>query len=139
MALDWNVTDRYQWRYPSVTLLAPNVNAGAGRTPCPAFGRQKPKGSAMSLRHGPTLDDLLADSLIQTVMRADHVEPEALKALLNGAARRIAAGRASQRPNAVFVPSGSDRRTASCAARSPIGVRRSRRVHDGDCGTALCC
>jgi hypothetical protein len=93
----------------------------------------------MSLRHGPTLDDLLADSLIQTVMRADHVEPEALKTLLNGAARRIAAGRASQRGGAVFVRLGDDSRTASCAARPPIDVRRSRRVHGGDCGTALCC
>lgn len=93
----------------------------------------------MSLRHGPSLDDLLADSLIQTVMRADHVEPEALKALLNGAARRIAAGRTSQGPGAVFVGSGGDRRTASCATRPPIDVRRSRRVHDGDCATALCC
>jgi hypothetical protein len=47
----------------------------------------------MSLNHGPTIDELLADSLIQTVMRADQVEPQALKALLNGAASRIAATR----------------------------------------------
>ena len=92
----------------------------------------------MSLCHAPTLDDLLADSLIQAVMRADHVEPEALKALLNGAARRIAAGRASQRVGAGFVRLACDRRTASCAARPPISNRQSRRVRRDDYGTALC-
>jgi hypothetical protein len=58
----------------------------------------------------------LADSLIRVVMRADHVEPEALKALLNGAACRIAAGRrrhTAQRVEAIFVRSAVDRRRRS--------------------------
>ena len=36
----------------------------------------------------PTLDDLLADPLIQAVMRADHVETVALKRMLTGVAAR---------------------------------------------------
>ena len=62
----------------------------------------------MSLKHGPTIDDLLTDSLVQTVMRADHVEPQALKTLLNGVASRIAmrVGGASQRPAVLFLGFG---------------------------------
>jgi hypothetical protein len=51
----------------------------------------KLKGSVMLPRPSLTLDDLLADSLIQTVMQADRVEPEAVRALMDGAARRLAA------------------------------------------------
>ena len=54
----------------------------------------------------PTVDELLADSLVQAVMRADHVEPQALRTLLGRSARRLAdsrrarrrAGRARPRP-----------------------------------------
>ena len=63
----------------------------------------------MSLRHSPTVDDLMADSLIQAVMRADRVEPQALKSLLNSAALRIGAGR-RRRALTVFVRSAIDRR-----------------------------
>jgi len=60
----------------------------------------------MSLSYSPTIDDLLADSLIQTVMRADHVEPQELQTLLHGVANRIGGReRALQRPPAVFVSS----------------------------------
>ncbi len=44
----------------------------------------------MAYRSAQTIDDLLADSLIQKVMLADHVEPQALKTLLEGTARRVA-------------------------------------------------
>ena len=44
----------------------------------------------MAYRSAQTIDDLLADSLIQKVMLADRVEPQALKTLLDGTARRIA-------------------------------------------------
>jgi hypothetical protein len=74
----------------------------------------------MSLHHGPTIDELLADSLIQTVMRADQVEPRALRALLNGAAGRIAAGRrerAAERSSVVFVRSSGERRVREPDAR----------------------
>jgi hypothetical protein len=39
------------------------------------------------------LDDLLSDSLVRAVMRADHVEPEALRSLANAASSRIASRR----------------------------------------------
>ena len=47
----------------------------------------------MAYRSAETIDDLLADSLIQKVMLADRVEPQALKTLLDGTARRIADSR----------------------------------------------
>ena len=47
----------------------------------------------MAYRSAQTVDDLLADSLIQKVMLADRVEPQALKTLLDGTARRIAESR----------------------------------------------
>jgi hypothetical protein len=37
------------------------------------------------------IDDLLADSLVQAVMRADHVEPGALRSLLDSVSRRMRA------------------------------------------------
>ena len=47
----------------------------------------------MLKRHTPTVDELLGDSLVQAVMRADNVEPQALRTLLEVAAGRIAAAR----------------------------------------------
>jgi hypothetical protein len=44
----------------------------------------------MSLRWSATINDLMADALIQRVMRADRVEPEALRRLLTVATDRIA-------------------------------------------------
>jgi hypothetical protein len=44
--------------------------------------------------HSPqTIDDLLGDSLIQAVMRADRVEPRALKVMLTGVGAKVAAQR----------------------------------------------
>jgi hypothetical protein len=86
----------------------------------------------MSLRHSPTVDDLMADSLIQAVMRADRVEPQALKSLLNNAALRVDAGR-RRRARTVFARSAIDRRNGGCAAG------RAARVASEDCGSALCC
>jgi len=40
-----------------------------------------------------TIDDLLGDSLIQAVMRADKVEPRALKVMLTGVGAKVAADR----------------------------------------------
>ncbi len=54
------------------------------------------KGNAMSLQ---TIDNLLADPLIQAVMQADHVEAGALKGLLTRVGNRVAADRrAGARP-----------------------------------------
>ncbi len=47
----------------------------------------------MPQRPHPTFDDLIGDSLIRAVMRADRVEPEALRTLLAGAAARLDDGR----------------------------------------------
>ena len=94
----------------------------------------------MSLLHGSIVDELLADLLIRAVMRADQVEPQALRALLNGVASRIAAGRrerAAERSGVAFVRSSSDRRGRGPDA--PLAARRARRVDGEDCRSALCC
>jgi hypothetical protein len=53
----------------------------------------------MANRTGSTIDDLLADALIQKVMLADHVEPQALRSLLGAAQRRMTdASRAASAP-----------------------------------------
>ena len=100
----------------------------------------KRKGSAMSLSYNPTIDDLLADSLIQTVMRADHVEPQELKTLLYGVASRTG-GRecALQRPAAVFVSSANHGRTPSRGWNAGPTARRLGRVRHTGSGSALCC
>jgi len=88
-----------------------------------------------------TIDGLLADSLIQTVMRADHVEPEALKALLTAAVSRIAAGqdeRATQRAAVLVAGPPSERRATARATNAPA-PRRATAVPNKGCGTALCC
>jgi hypothetical protein len=91
----------------------------------------------MSLRYSPTVDDLLADSLIQAVMRADRVEPQALKSLLTSAALRIGAGR-RRRALTVFVRSAIDRRKTPRAADAPLAAGRTARVASEDCGSARC-
>ncbi len=45
----------------------------------------------MSPRYVQTVDDLLADPLIQILMRADRVEPSALKGMLSGVAAHVRA------------------------------------------------
>jgi hypothetical protein len=50
----------------------------------------------MSLNHIPTVDELLADGLVQAVMQADRVEPSQLRTLLGGVADRIARRRQSE-------------------------------------------
>jgi hypothetical protein len=94
----------------------------------------------MSLLRNSTIDALLADSLIQTLMRADQVEPQALRALLNGAASRITAtrrARAAERSGVVFVRSKSERGRREPDA--PLAALRAPRVRSGDCRSALCC
>jgi hypothetical protein len=91
--------------------------------------------------NGTTIDDLLADSLIQTVMRADRVEPQALKTLLNGVAGRIAARRREVAPRhagLVFVNPAGDQRNRPRETEAPHAIRRRGRVRGGECGLALC-
>ena len=78
-----------------------------------------------------TIDDLLADSLIQKVMLADHVEPQALKTLLDGTARRITeftvrghrTGGAGSRPARLV-----SRTAPSSAAHGTYDGRRMRSI-----------
>ena len=113
------------------------MSVGAGRVQSLVAKR---KGSAMSLSYNPTIDDLLADSLIQTVMRADHVEPLTLKTMLYGVASQIGGPeRALRRPAAVFVSSANHGRTPSRSWNAGPTARRSGRVRYTGSGTALCC
>jgi hypothetical protein len=91
----------------------------------------------MSMPYRTTIDELMADPLIQKVMRADRVEPQALRALMDGAALRIAEARAS-RPSVVFVNAPENRRNSLRRPNAPSPARRSPRSV-GDCGSALCC
>ena len=93
----------------------------------------------MSLSYSPKIDDLLADSLIQAVMRADHVEPQDLKTLLYGVASRIGGPElALQRPAAVFVSSANPSWTPFRSGNT-ASPRTARRVRDATYGSALCC
>jgi len=76
-------------RYQSVTWSARRVNAEKAASP----GKVNRKGIVMSPYYAQTVDDLLADPLIQAVMRADRVEPDALKGMLTGVAARVGANR----------------------------------------------
>ena len=73
----------------------------------------------------PTIDDLLADSLIQAVMRADHVEPQALKSLLKRAAGRTF----TERRQGIAQNVG---------AYSASTGRRTMRTNVGHCVLSLC-
>ena len=87
----------------------------------------------MAYRSAETIDDLLADSLIQKVMRADRVEPQALRTLLDGTARRIAE---SRRAAAVQVGQDLGRRGSF---RGPLLLMRpATRSTGGQCGASLC-
>ena len=66
-----------------------------------------------------TLDDLLADSLIQTVMQADGVEPEAVRALMDGAL--VVSPPAALRNTTAWLSRG---RTATGGRRSGLRIRR---------------
>jgi hypothetical protein len=86
----------------------------------------------MAQGNAPTIDTLLADALIRTVMRADHVEPQTLRSLLDGTARRIA----SRRANSVQVGQDLGRGGSVCGPLLPM--RPSARPTGGECGASLC-
>jgi hypothetical protein len=92
----------------------------------------------MSLRHSPTIDELLGDSLVQAVMRADNVEPQALRTLLTDTAFRVTAARAGPRPAGRRLAGPPiDGRAASRGANAPARVRPAPPADP--CGSALCC
>jgi hypothetical protein len=86
----------------------------------------------MAQRSAPTIDALLADALIQRVMRADHVEPQTLRSLLDGTARRIASRRASS------VQVGQDLGRRGSLRGPLLPMRPSARSTGGECGASLC-
>ena len=92
----------------------------------------------MSLRHSSTIDELLGDSLVQAVMRADNVEPQALRSLLVDAAVRVTGAHVEQKPaSRLLAKPPIDRRPAYRGANAPARVRPSSLADP--CGSALCC
>jgi len=88
----------------------------------------------MAHQNAPTIDDLLADPLIQKVMYADRVEPQALRNLLTGTARRLGD---SMRASSVQLTQELGRRGSM---RGPLALMRpSARVAEGECGASLYC
>jgi hypothetical protein len=87
----------------------------------------------MAHRNASTIDGLLADPLIQKVMRADRVEPQALKVLLQGTAGRIADAR---RAGSVQIERDLGRRNLF---HGPLLLMRpATRTTTGECGASLC-
>ena len=87
----------------------------------------------MAYRNAETIDDLLADSLIQKVMLADGVEPQALRTLLDGTARRLAESR-----RAATVQVGQDLGRRGWFRGPLLLTRPSTRATGGECGASLC-
>lgn len=92
----------------------------------------------MSLSHVQTVDELLADGLVQAVMQADRVEPAELRTLLSDVAGRIARRRQSERkalrffatPRLEWRPNAEDANALARALPAPIAQV---------CGAGLCC
>ena len=87
----------------------------------------------MAYRSAETIDDLLADSLIQKVMLADHVEPQALRTLLDGTARRVAEARRT-----ATVQVGQDLGRRGFFRGPLLLMRPATRTTGGECGASLC-
>jgi len=130
MALDEPVTDRYQRAIPTGTIPRLSSQIAAGND----AGRPVERNTSMAYRSAETIDDLLADSLIRKVMLADRVEPDALKTLLDGTARRLADAR-----RAVAVQVGQDLGRRGFV-RGPLLLMRPtpRSTGGGQCGASLC-
>jgi hypothetical protein len=98
------------------------------------------KGKAMSLSQTQTIDDLLADTLIQAIMRADHVEPQALKSILNGAASRIGSGRNSpwRHAGTISLKSALDQSATFWGTDAPLSPILTARVLRERCGAQPC-
>jgi hypothetical protein len=92
----------------------------------------------MSERVSPAIEELLEDSLVRAVMRADNVEPQALRTLLTDAALRVVVARIELKPGSELLTKPPiDRRTAPRAVSSPQRVRPTSAAEP--CWLALCC
>ncbi len=85
----------------------------------------------MSLSHAPTVDELLADGLVQAVMQADRVEPAELRTLLSGVADRIARGRQSEPKALRFFATPRLERRPDRRRRERSGARPARACRRG--------
>ena len=86
----------------------------------------------MAYRNAETIDDLLADPLIQKVMLADHVEPQALKTMLDRTALRLADSR-----RAATVQVGQDLGRRGFFRGPLLLTRPTARTAGGECGASL--
>ena len=92
----------------------------------------------MSLNFAPTVDELLADGLVQAVMQADRVEPAELRTLLSGVADRVARRRQSERkalrffatPRLEWRPNAEGANALTRALPLPVAEA---------CGAGVCC
>jgi hypothetical protein len=86
----------------------------------------------MTLRQDPTLEELLGDPLIQAALRADHVDPAALRTLFGAVAGRVAASRALEPARTAAAKPPADRRAAPWGAGAlPLPLADA-------CGAAFC-
>jgi hypothetical protein len=58
------------------------------------MARSPPEVTMDCYHYEPRLSDVLSDPIIQTIMTADHVDPETLEASLRKTARKVAQRRA---------------------------------------------
>jgi hypothetical protein len=94
----------------------------------------------MLLSRHPTINELLGDSLVQAVMRADHVQPQALRTVLADAANRVAAARLEREPRSGSGLYASPRIDSRETPRSPSRMPPIRRQPLADrCASAFCC
>ena len=77
-----------------------------------------------TLRDDFNIDDLLADSLVRATMRADGVDPIALRSLLDSAARRVQASTRRRAFVAYPRPEIGASRGALVLYRPPSELRR---------------
>jgi hypothetical protein len=111
------------------------------------------KGSAMAtLPDDLSIDELLADSLVGAVMRADRVDPIALGAQLRSVARRMEPGAerpafvANSRPHesaglsalVLHRPSAESRRLDSLVVPPHIGEALAAGARGALCGSGVC-
>ena len=85
--------------------------------------------------HAQTIDDLLSDSLIQVLMRADRVEPQTLKTMLGGVAVKVSASRRARALALSAVRfSGEQRRLLPPPVGLPLPALEWRGCEAGICG-----
>jgi hypothetical protein len=94
----------------------------------------------MLLRDSQTIDELLADSLVQAAMRADNVELHAIRTVLADAADRVAAVRLERESKLASGLFANPRIDRWATPRDANGRTHGRPQPLADrCGSAFCC